>query len=239
MKIKDKVVLITGASAGIGKVTAELFGSKGAKVALAARSVERLREISAKIADSFVVGVDMTRFDEVRRMVKQTHEHYGRLDVLINNAGRGYQSPLESIDTDDLAELMSLNVYGPLVAMQAVIPIMRQQHGGTIVNISSGVTKIVFPNISGYAATKSALNMISLTARKELAADGITVCLVYPGLTDTDFRKNAITSKVPFTPPARDLPPADPPEAVAQSILRVVETGQAEEVLQWVKDRSG
>jgi short-subunit dehydrogenase len=238
MNIKGKVVLITGASAGIGKVTAELFGGKGAKVALAARSVDRLGEIAAKIAGSFVVGVDMTRFDEVRRMVKETYGHYGRLDVLINNAGQGYQSPLESIDPADLAYLMSLNVYGPLIAMQAVIPIMRRQHEGTIVNISSGVTKIVFPNISAYAATKSALNMISLTARKELAADGITVCLVYPGLTDTDFRKNAIRSKAPFTPPVGNLPAADPPEAVAQSILHAVETGQAEEVLQWVKDRA-
>jgi short-subunit dehydrogenase len=239
MEIKGRVALITGASLGIGKVTAELFADKGAKVALAARSVDKLTEIAKGLPGSFVVPVDMTKPEQVRRMIRDTHDHYGRLDILINNAGQGFQSPLESIDLDDFANLMALNVYGPLAAMQAVIPFMRKQGGGSIVNISSGVTKMILLNISAYAATKAALNMLSLTARKELESDGIAVSVVYPGLTDTDFRKNAVKSKAPFEPLQVDISTADSPEAVAESILRAVQEGPAEEVLGWVRDRAG
>jgi NAD(P)-dependent dehydrogenase (short-subunit alcohol dehydrogenase family) len=126
------------------------------------------------MADSFVVPVDMTKPNEVRLLVQKTYDHYGRLDVLINNAGQGLCSPVEHIDLndfayDDFAYIMSLNVYGPLVAMQSAIPIMRKQGGGTIVNISSEVARGTYPGLSAYSATKSALTMISLTARKELA----------------------------------------------------------------------
>jgi short-subunit dehydrogenase len=230
MEIKGKVVLITGASAGIGKVTAELLGREGARVALSARSVDKLEEIAAGMTDAFVVPADMTKPDEVRGMVRKTFGHYGRLDVLINNAGQGYHVPFEFINIDDLAGIMALNVYGPVVAMQAVIPIMRKQGGGAIVNISSQVSRAIFPSLSPYAATKCALNMISLTARKELAGDGIAVSVVYPGLTDTDFRKNAVRGKVAFTPPAH-LPVADPPEKVAAAILKIIKSGSAEEML--------
>jgi short-subunit dehydrogenase len=123
---------------------------------------------------------------------------------------------------------MTLNVYGPLLAMQAVIPLMRKQGGGAIVNISSMLTKMAISGLSAYTATKSALNMLTLTARAELAADGITVSLVYPGLTATDFRQRAIQSKVQFQRPAFPMPAADPPEKVAAKILEAVETGVAE-----------
>jgi len=180
MEINDKVVIVTGASSGIGRATAELFGKNGAKVALAARSIDKLGAISASIADSLVVPVDMTKRDEVRLMVQKIYDHYGRLDILINNAGRGLRSSVEHIDHDDFAYIMSLNVYGPLVAMQSAIPIMRKQGSGTIVNISSQVARATYPGLSAYAATKSALTVISLTARKELAEDGIAVSVIYP-----------------------------------------------------------
>jgi short-subunit dehydrogenase len=233
MDIKGKVVLITGASAGIGKVTAELFAREGAKVVLSARSADKLRELSAGMPDSFVVKADMTKRDDIGRMVDATLEHYGRIDVLINNAGRGMYTPVEHIDVDDMAALMNLNVYAPIIAMQAVIPVMRKQGGGAIVNISSGTTRAAFPNIAPYAATKMALNMITLVARKELAEDGIVVSLVYPGLTATDFRKNAAPVKVSpkqFTSSGQ-MPKADPPEKVALAILGIVQSGAAEVVL--------
>jgi NAD(P)-dependent dehydrogenase (short-subunit alcohol dehydrogenase family) len=233
MEIKGKVVLITGASAGIGKVTAELFAREGARLALAARSIDKLQELSAGLPDSFAVRANMTRRDDIRVMVEAVVERYGRIDVLINNAGQGMYTPVEHINIDDMADLMSLNVYGPILAMQAVIPIMRKQSGGAIVNISSGTTRGAFPNIAPYAATKSALNMVTLVARKELAEDGIVVSLVYPGLTATDFRKNAVPSKVPpkqFAASAQ-LPKVDPPERVALAILGIVQSGAAEVVL--------
>jgi NAD(P)-dependent dehydrogenase (short-subunit alcohol dehydrogenase family) len=235
MDVKDKVALITGASTGIGKATAELFAARGAKVALAARSVDKLKEISSGLPDSLAVPIDMRNPKEVRRMVRDTHAHYGRLDVLVNNAGQGLRSPIESIDLADLSHVMSLNLYGPLIAMQAAIPLMRKQGYGTIVNISSGVTRANYPTLAGYAATKSALNMITLTARNELARDGITVSLVYPGLTATDFAKHSL----PSGPELKALPnspiEADSPLLVAERILEAVETGAAEVVLDWIK----
>jgi short-subunit dehydrogenase len=233
MSINGKVVIVTGASSGIGRATAELFGKNGAKVALAARSIDKLEELSASMADSFAVPADMTKPDEVRRMVQKTHDHYGHLDVLINNAGQGLRSPVEHIDLDHFAYIMSLNVYGPLVAMQSAIPIMRKQGNGTIVNISSQVARATYPGLSAYAATKSALTMISLTARKELAEDGITVSVVYPRMTATDFRKHSLQSKVDVKLTALPaMTTADSPEKVASKILEIVETGAAEVILE-------
>jgi NADP-dependent 3-hydroxy acid dehydrogenase YdfG len=233
MKINNKVVIVTGASSGIGRATAELFGKNGAKVALAARSADKLEELSASIADSFVVPVDITKPDEVRQMVQKTLDHYGRLDVLINNAGRGLRSPVEHIDLNDFAYIMSLNVFGPLVAMQSAIPIMRKQGSGTIVNISSQVARGTYPGLSAYAATKSALTMISLVARQELAEDGIAVSTIYPRGTATDFRKHTLQSKVEskFVQVA-GVGELDSPEKVASKILEIVETGATEGILE-------
>ena len=230
MKLKNKVVLITGASYGIGKTAAELFYKEGAKVALAARSVDKLNDISKDMKDSFVIPVDMTNYEQVRNMVQRTYEHYGRIDVLINNAGQGQYSSVENINIKDMNYIMSLNVYGPIVAMQTVIPIMRKQGGGTIVNVSSMVSKNTFLNLAPYAATKTALNMISLTARKELEKDGIVVSLVHPKLTATDFSKNALKNNL-NTPFHTQMPQADPVEMVSDKILEAVLTGKDETIV--------
>jgi len=159
-------------------------------------------------------------------MVQNTYDHYGRLDVLINNAGRGLRSPVEHIDLDDFAYIMSLNVYGPLVAMQSAIPIMREQGSGTIVNVSSQVARSTFPGLSAYAASKSALTMITLTVRKELAEDDITVSVVYPRGTATDFRKHSLQSKVESKlVQLAGVGELDSAEKVASKILEIVESG--------------
>jgi short-subunit dehydrogenase len=231
MDVKGKVVLITGASAGIGKAAVELFARKGARIALSARSVDKLNAMAKGLEGSLAVPADMSKPDDARRMVEETYAHFGRLDVLINNAGQGYISPLETIELDKFAELTSLNVYGPVVAMQAALPIMRKQGGGMIINVSSKVTLMHLPGISAYAASKAALNMLTLTARKELEPEGITVCLVYPGLTATEFRKNALRSKSDFPPLATHSMQADSAEKVAEKILEAVATGAAEVIL--------
>jgi NAD(P)-dependent dehydrogenase (short-subunit alcohol dehydrogenase family) len=237
MDVKGKVTLITGASSGIGKATAELFSREGAQLALAARSYDKLVKIASGMPGAIAIKADMTRPDEVRQMVKTAADHFGRIDILINNAGQGFRAPVEFTHYQDLAYLMSLNVYGPLIAMQEVIPLMRKQGGGTIVNISSGTALASFPTLGGYAATKAALRMISNTARNELAGEKIVVSTVLPGATATDFSRNVLKGRLPFTPQQMQMPPLDPVEVVSEGILDVVRTGDAEKILARIQPR--
>jgi short-subunit dehydrogenase len=228
MQVKDSIVIVTGASSGIGLATARLLTSKGAKVALVARSKDKLERLSKELPGSVAIPADMTKEEDIRGMVKKTVNHYGRLDILINNAGRGYDAPLEQIDSAKYRELLQLDVLGPLVAMQAVIPIMREQGGGAIINVSSGTSLMHLPNMSAYSSVKSALNVITLTAREELAKDNIKVSVVYPYMTLTDFDNNMIGAADFVATPGEDntLRPPDSPEHVARRILEAIRLGE-------------
>ena len=149
MEIKDKIAIVTGASGGIGLAVARLLAEKGAKVVLAARSADRLKQLESEIPGSFAVPTDMRKREDIRQLVQQTETKFGRIDILINNAGQGLLSPVASINLDDYREIMELNVYAVLEAMQAVIPIMRKQGGGAILNVSSLVSKNYFPKLGG------------------------------------------------------------------------------------------
>ncbi len=232
MDVRDKVVIVTGASAGIGLATAMLIAKQGAKVALAARSQEKLQELSQELPSSFAIPTDMSDAVSVERMVAAVHGHFGRIDALINNAARGLYGILEKVEIASYRAIWTLNVEGPLIAMQKVIPLMRAQGGGSIVNISSMVSRNYFPRIGAYASTKYALNALSLTARAELAPDHIIVSVVYPGLAETDFGKNAIKfgeeTRGMESRRQEHLPEPDSPEHVASRILFALESGQAE-----------
>ena len=128
-------------------------------------------------------------------MVKKVKDHFGRVDILINNAGQGYDASIENTDINEFHRLFDLDVIGPLIAMQQVVPIMRQQGGGVIVNISSGTALMALPNMGAYSSLKRALAGISLTANEELKEDKIVVSVVYPYITLTDFEKNTIKAK--------------------------------------------
>ena len=231
MEVKDKVVLVTGASTGIGLEVARLLGRNGAKLALNARSADKLDQLAKELSGSASFPADMSDEAAVRKLIAEVRAKFGRIDILINNAGRGMQGPLESIDVEEYRKLLELNILGPLVAMQAAIPIMRGQGGGTIVNISSGTTLMYAPGLSGYSATKRALNGLALTARNELAKDKITVSVVYPYVTKSDFYKNMVSSEP--KPESADVyvagrAPADTSEYVAERILDVIKSGEAE-----------
>jgi short-subunit dehydrogenase len=235
MTIADRIVLITGASGGIGLAAAKLLSSKGAKVALASRSVEKLSTLEKELPGSFAVRTDMTVPEDIRHMVEATLNHFGRIDILINNAGQGLYAPLEQVDIDEYRSIVDLNIFGPFLAMQAVIPIMRSQGGGMIVNISSMVSKMAISGLSAYASTKYALNALSLTARAELQKDHIIVGSVMPSLTDTNFGTNSLGGGLPSRPadnrPANERMVADSPEKVAEKILEAIETERAETLL--------
>ena len=230
MEIKGAVVLLTGASAGIGAATARLLTQKGAKVALVARSAAKLKALAAELPDSFVVVADLSREAEVRKMVKAVHAHYGRINILINNAGRGMYGAIHQSDLADFRAMMELNVFGPLAAMQAVVPIMKQDGGGLILNISSQVSKMYLPGLGAYASTKYALNAVSQTARAELAADNIRVSVVLPGMTATEFGANAYGQRPDWSARTANgpMPGTESAEQVAQRILDAIGSEAAE-----------
>ena len=227
MEIKDRVFIVTRASSGIGLSTATALSDRGAKVALLARSTDLLRVLAQKLPGSLPVTADVTQFDRVREAVRRVHSHYGRIDGLINNAGRSYAASVEEIDPATFDEIFHLNVLGPIVAMQAVIPLMRTQGAGSIVNINSGTAFMTIPQYSVYSSSKRALLGFSLTARTELEKDRIVVSEVYPFVTATNFGKNRMGN------PARGGPSThyadgDKPEFVAGLVLQAVEEGQAQ-----------
>jgi short-subunit dehydrogenase len=234
MPVKDKVVIVTGASSGIGLALARLLARRGAKVALVARSMEKLRNIAKELPGSFPIRADVTREHEIRAMVNATRKHFGRIDILVNNAGQGYDALVEKIDIDIFRKIFNLDVVGPLLAMQNVIPIMKTQKGGLIVNVSSGTALMFLPHMSPYSSLKRALASISLTAREELKKDNISVMVVYPYMTLTDFEKNTIKDADEYQAQPEEgggggaLRPPDTPEYLAGKILEGMESNEAE-----------
>ncbi len=227
MEIDNRVFIVTGASSGIGLATARALANRSAKVTLLARSTKALEELSAELPGSLAVTADMTNFDGVRQAVQEAHQHFGRIDGLINNAGRSYAAAVEEIDPAVFDEIFHLNVLGPIVAMQAVIPIMRGQGGGSIVNINSGTAFMTIPEYSVYSSSKRALLGFSLTARAELAKDGIVVSEVYPYITATNFGKNRMGSPAGGGPSSH-YAEGDTPEFVADLILKAILEGEAQ-----------
>lgn len=231
MNVGNKVIIITGASSGIGLATAKLLSKQGAKLAFVSRSKEKLEKLSREIPGSLAVPADMTKIPEIKKMIKKTKDHFGRIDVLINNAGQGYDAPTERTDVDMFHHIFDLDVVGPLVAMQQVIPFMKKQGGGAIINISSGTALMHLPNMGAYSAIKRALADISLTAREELKKDNIIVSVVYPYMTLTDFEKNTIKDSSLNEDGEQEFAgrfPPDTAEYVAQKILEGIESGEAE-----------
>jgi short-subunit dehydrogenase len=241
MEIKDKISIVTGASSGIGLSTAKILSQKGAKVVLVSRSKEKLEKLSSEIPNSVAVPADMSKVFEIKRMIKEVADRFGKIDILVNNAGVGYDALVEKIDVDTFHYIFDLDLVGPVVAMQQVIPLMRKQSGGTIVNVSSAVALMTLPNNGPYASVKRALALMSLTAREEMKVDNITVSVAYPYITLTNFERNTIRD-VPV--PESELEPHGPfppdtADYAAQKIVEGIESGEAEIFAhEWIKQRA-
>jgi short-subunit dehydrogenase len=192
-----------------------------------ARSKEALDELAAELPGSLAVVADMTDFDSVRKAIGEIHAHYGGIDGLVNNAGRSYAASIEHIDPAVFDEIFHLNVLGPIVAMQAVIPIMRAQGAGSIVSVNSGTAFMTIPEYSVYSSSKRALLGFTQTARAELAKDSIVVSEVYPFITATNFGKNRMTASQGGGPTG-DYASGDTPEFVADIIVKAIEEGEAQ-----------
>lgn len=229
MDIDGKVMIITGASAGIGESTARAAAAAGAKLVLAARREGRLTALASELGDAVAVGTDMRDGEQIQHMVDVATERFGGVDILVNNAGQGLHVPIEQIQLDDFRAIIELNLYGSLLAIQAVVPHMRRRGGGSIINVSSGTTRLARAVGAGaYSSSKAALNMLSRTARSEFADDRIIVSTVYPFVTDTEFHD---VLRAGGRPGARNGFTADPPERVADAILELIRTGDEEILL--------
>jgi short-subunit dehydrogenase len=229
MEIKEAVVLVTGASSGIGAATARAAARSGASVVLLARRQDRIETLAGELGNALAVACDVTRSEQVQQAVHAAMDKFGRIDVLVNNAGQGLDAAVENIDIDDFRELLSLNIVAPLAMMQAVIPYMRKQGAGSIVNISSGATFGTLPGSAAYTSSKSALNMLSSVARLELADAGIVVSTMYPFITATEFygsvKAGLASAKAQE---AGTRPFAHAPELVAEAILDLIKDGDAQ-----------
>lgn len=195
-KLLNQVVLITGASSGMGRETAKLFAQEGAKVALMARSREKLdalaQEIRANGGDAFTCVADVRDEAQVNAAVDSVLKHYSRIDILINSAGLGIFKTLDEMTEAEFSQMMDVNVKGIFLCSKAVLPGMRARKEGCIINVGSMAGVVPgSPTAFGYNATKWALVGMSRCMAIELRPDNIRVTLLNPGTTDTDFRPGA------------------------------------------------
>src|ERR1700728_1080078 len=195
MDLTGKIVVVTGASMGIGEAIAKSFADRGASVVLLSRDVARVETARARIGHpERTVGIscDVRHREEIDRVIALTVHHFERIDVWVNNAGHGLMDTVAEMAMSSCHDMFETNFFGAVSAMQAVIPVMRQQGGGTIINISSAAAHIPLPFHAAYSATKYALNAIGKAAGVELKNDGIHVLTVCPGYVRTDFGRNAV-----------------------------------------------
>ena len=187
LRFQDKVVIVTGASSGIGLETALAFAREGARVVLAARTQIKLQAVVDAHPDLrerlHIIPADVTKEEDVRRLIATTITQLGRIDILINNAGIGMRASVAETPVDDARQLMEVNFSGPLRCIQAVLPQMRQQKSGQIVNIGSVLSAVVATRNGVYSASKFALLALTDTLRIELHGTGIEVISVLPAYT--------------------------------------------------------
>jgi short-subunit dehydrogenase len=223
LDLTGKTVIVTGASSGIGEATARALHAAGAQPVLAARRVDRLAQLSEQLGGALAVPTDVTDPAARQSLIEATLDRHGRIDGLVNNAGVGLLKLLVDTQPAEFSELLQLNVVSAQAMTQAVLPAMRDQGGGRIVNVSSGVIQTPAPMVSAYAASKAALAMLSAVARVELAAEGIDVSTVFPSLTATEFAGGV------FQLGAEPYPGfvVQSTDYVAGVILRLLRTGEA------------
>jgi short-subunit dehydrogenase len=217
-----KVVLITGASDGIGASCAKLIGQRGAKLSLTGLPVEGF---TPEATDArVVVPGDITSAAVRAEVVGRTVERFGRIDVLINNAGVGQYGYPTEVDTEISKRIFDVNVFSALALTQLVVPHMRAQKAGTIVNIGSVGGKVSLPWAVMYCATKWALHCVDDSLHRELLGTGIRVMKVCPGIVDTKFRDHVLAGTAPGR--VEDIRRVVSPEQVASAVMRGVERGK-------------
>jgi len=220
----EKVVVITGASSGIGASLAELLAKRGHSLVLVARRKDALESVAKRSSGrAHVVVADVTRRDEVRRVVSESLARFGRIDVWVNNAGQGISRPPSQLTDEDVDDMVRINVKSVLYGMQEVLSHFKSRNDGQIINVSSMLGRLPFAVIrSAYVGSKHFVNALTALFRMELQQThpGITITLVSPGVVRTDFGKNAMHGG----PDSRELPGAQDVEEVAKVIADAIDT---------------
>jgi short-subunit dehydrogenase len=233
-KIHGQRVLLTGASSGIGKALAFELVRKGARIILTSRRLDLVEKVAEEINNAFpdtmipvAIDCDVTNRKEVRKVIQFCVEHYGGVDILINNAGIGVYGACENTSLEDLHSLMEVNYFGPVHFIHESLPLMREAKKGLIVNISSLAAKHGVPYLAAYGASKAALAAFGQSLHAELAGSGISVLTVYPGYTQTDFfRKEKKLGGA-----RRPAEPYAPPQKVGEAVVRAIEKEKQELIL--------
>jgi NADP-dependent 3-hydroxy acid dehydrogenase YdfG len=223
---QDKVALVTGASAGIGRATALALAQRGAHVAVCARRQELLAEVADKVRaigrEALVVPADVTDACQVHELVEAVMRRWGRVDMLVSNAGEYIRAPLPELSVEHLRRSLAVNFYAGIYAVLEVLPYMRRQGGGHIVFVTSMDGKLGIRNDAPYVAAKFALTGFAHVLRQELHGSGISVSNVLPGRVDTEMiehlRFHWLSAKIP-------------PEAVARGVITAIEKRKAEVIL--------
>jgi short-subunit dehydrogenase len=223
----EKVVLITGASSGIGEALAVEFGRRGASVGLLARRAEVLVEVARKVeaagGRAFAVAVDVRDAGDVRAAVAKVSEHFGRVDVLVANAGIGEITLAHKFDIDVVTQVLSVNVLGALNSVAAVLPEMLARGSGQIVGISSLAAFRGFPGSGAYCASKAALSTFFESLRGELRPSNIYVTTIHPGFIDTPMTRGRV----------RQMPFLQDAERAAGQMVRAIEMRRRTYAFPW------
>jgi len=201
MDPRGKAVVITGASMGIGEALARAFAREDCKVVLSSRDPGRLEAARARVGSAertLAIACDVRNREEIDRLLSLTLHNFGRVDIWINNAGFGLLDSVAAMDMRACRDMFDTNLFGAIACMQAVIPVMKRQGGGMIINVSSVAGHIPLPYSAAYSATKFAMNAVGKGARMELRSSGVHVMTVCPGTIATNFTENAVKGKEPL-----------------------------------------
>jgi len=225
--MSSKVIVITGASAGIGAALARRLGAAGHAIVLAARREKELGEAARAAGErAAAVPCDVTKRSDVERLKARALETFGKVDVWVNNAGRGVTRSVLDLTDDDLDEMMSVNVKSALYGIQAIVPHFMERGEGHLLNVSSFLGRVPVAAVrSAYSAAKAALNSLTTNLRMDLARTypNIHVTLVMPGIVLSDFAKNALHGTPGFTPPTAGPMAGQSVDACADAIASVIE----------------